>query len=90
MESEQAHPDAGKFYAIRYRLRGKLSHQRGTLGRPWTPSQEEAWLLLNEVEELVKVLELIAKYLPPDNHSELAYRVRHALLMHHPAWKPQE
>ena len=79
--------DPGHFYEVRMRLRGQIAHQRWTLGRTWTPSQEEAWALLNEVEQLVKLLEKVQGFIPPDNQSELAGQVRHAVRSHLPAWK---
>jgi hypothetical protein len=35
------HKDAGTFYEIRFRLRGRLSHHHWKLGRPFTPIQED-------------------------------------------------
>lgn len=56
-------------------------------GKPWTPNQEDAWNLLNEIDQLIKILEQLARSLPPENDSELAQQVRHKLVMHQPAWK---
>ena len=81
--------DAGIFYEIRYRLRGRLAHQRSKLGKPFTPIQEDAWMLLNEVEQMVKLIEQIVSYVPKGHNSELAYKVWHTLLMHQPAWKSE-
>lgn len=78
--------DAGRFYELRMRLRGKLSEQRTKRGLNLTPSQEDAWLLLNEVDALVKLVEDISLYLPLNSHPEVVYRVQHALLMHKPKW----
>lgn len=80
------HRDAGRFYELRMRLRCKLSEQRTKRGFNLTPSQEDAWLLLNEVDSLVKLIEDISRYLPPNSHQEMVYRVQHALLMHKPKW----
>ena len=82
--------DEGRFYEIRFRLRRQLSHHHWTLGKPFTPSQEEAWLLLNEVEKIIRILVQMEKYLAPDNKSELAYQLRHTLAMHLPAWEQDE
>ena len=81
--------DAGIFYEIRFRLRGRLAHQRSKLGKPFTPIQEDAWRLLNEVEQMVKLIEQIEGYIPKAHNSELAYKVWHTLLMHQPAWKSE-
>ena len=80
----------GHFYEIRYRLRGQLAHHRWKLGKPWTPNQEDAWNLLNEIDQLIKILEQLARSLPPENDSELAQQVRHKLVMHQPAWRADE
>jgi len=82
--------DEGHFYEIRFRLRRQLSHLHWTLGKPFTPSQEEAWSLLNEVEKIIKILVQMEKCLAPDDKSELAYQVRHTLAMHQPAWKQDD
>lgn len=79
--------DAGRFYEIRARLRGKLARHHWTLGKPFTPAQEDAWALLNEIDQVIRVLRQVAKGLPDENKSDLAYQVRHTLLMHQPAWK---
>lgn len=81
--------DAGRFYEIRSRLRRQLSRHHWTLGRPFTPIQEDAWALLNEIDKVIKILDQMAKWLPEGNNSELAYQVRHTLLMHQPAWKSE-
>ncbi len=81
--------DQGHFYETRMRLRGLLAHQKWTLGKPWTPSQEEAWELLNEVEQLVKLLITVKQGLDPDNQTEFATQVRQAVRAHHPAGKGQ-
>jgi hypothetical protein len=79
--------DAGYFFEMRSRLQGQLARHHWTLGKPFTPAQQDAWTLLNEIEQVIKVLERLAKTLPQDNGSELAYQVRHTLLTHKPAWK---
>jgi len=79
--------DAGRFYDLRRRLQGQLAHHHWKLGKPFTPSQEEAWLLLAEVERLAKLLRQVERGLTPGNNSEFAYQVRHAVLMHFPAWE---
>ncbi len=79
--------DAGRFFEIRSRLRRQLARHHWTLGKPFTPIQEDAWSLLNEVEQIIKIMEQLAKLLPHDSNSGLAYQVRHTLLMHQPAWK---
>lgn len=79
--------DAGLFYEIRFRLRGRLAHHRWKLGKPFTPIQEDAWRLLNEVEQMVKLIEHIEGFMPKGSNSELAYSVQRTLLMHQPAWK---
>lgn len=78
------HKDAGIFYEIRFRLRGRLSHHHWKLGRPFTPIQEDAWMLLNEVEQMVQILQEAERRLG-DEKSDYAYKVRHTLLMHTPA-----
>jgi len=80
------HKDAGIFYDIRIRLRGRLSHHHWKLGKPFTPIQEDAWRLLNEVEQMVQVLKEASRRLVGEN-SDYAYKVRHTLLMHTPANK---
>ena len=79
--------DAGYFYEIRMRLRGQIARQKWTLGKPWTPSQEEAWDLLNEVEQMVKLLEEVEGTLAPDNQSKIASQVRRTVRAHLPGWK---
>ena len=79
--------EAGCYYVIRMRLRGQIAHQKWTLGKPWTQSQEEAWQLLNEVEHLVNLLQAVGKSISPDDHSELASQIRGALKYHLPACK---
>jgi len=81
--------DAGIFYDITTRLRGQLSHHHWKLGKPFSPSQEDAWRLLNEVEQMVKLIQQLESYIPKGNNSELTYKVRHTLLMHQPAWKSE-
>jgi hypothetical protein len=49
-------------------------------------AQEDAWFLLNEVVARVKLLERVEKDLHPEDDSEHAYKVRHTLLAHQPAW----
>ena len=83
------HPDAGIFYDITTRLRGQLAHHHWKLGKPFTASQEDAWKLLNEVEQLVKLIERLERYLREDKNLDLAHEVRHTLLMHQPAWKSE-
>jgi len=83
------HQDAGIFYEIRFRLRGQLAHHHWKLGKPFTPSQEDAWKLLNEIEQLIKLMERLERYLGEDKNVDLAYEVRHTLLMHQPAWKSE-
>ena len=78
--------DAGIFYEIRFRLRGRLSHHHWKLGRPFTPIQEDAWKLLNEVEQMVQILREAERRLGDEN-SDYACKVRHTLLMHTPANK---
>jgi hypothetical protein len=78
--------DAGRFYEIRFRLRGRLAHHRWKLGKPFTQIQEDAWMLLNEVEQIVLLLKEAARRLG-EEHTEYAYKVRHAVLMHTPARK---
>lgn len=78
--------DAGIYYDIRMRLRGRLAHHRWKLGKPFTPIQEDAWMLLNEVEQMVQILKEAERRLG-DEHTEYAYKVRHAVLMHTPARK---
>ena len=78
--------DAGIYYEIRSRLRGSLAHHHWKLGKPFTPIQEEAWRLLNEVEQMVQILKEAERRLG-DEHTEYAYKVRHTVLMHTPAWK---
>ncbi len=81
------YPDAGHFYDLRMRLRRYLSIQRRQRAGGFTAPQEEVWLLLNEVEQLVKLLERSATLLEKDNGSEFAYQVRHSLACHSPRWK---
>lgn len=78
--------DAGRFYDIRSRLTGQLAHHHWKLGKPFTPNQEAAWMLLAEVGQMVQVFEQIAKYLPGHAPSELIYQVEHTLVMHRPKW----
>jgi hypothetical protein len=80
------HKDAGIFYEIRFRLRGRLSHHHWKLGRPFTPIQEDAWMLLNEVEQMVQILQETERRLGEEN-SEYAFKVRHTLLIQTPASK---
>ena len=75
--------DAGIFYEIRFRLRGRLSHHHWKLGRPFTPIQEDAWMLLNEVEQMVQILREAERRLG-DEKSDYAYKIRHSLIMHSP------
>jgi hypothetical protein len=56
--------DAGLFYEISSRLRRQLSRHHWTLGKPFTPIQEDAWRLLNEVDQVIKIMEQLAKWLP--------------------------
>jgi hypothetical protein len=79
--------DAGHFYALRNRLRASLSRHHWTLGRPFSPIQEDAWGLLNEVEQMANLLRQVERDLAPDNRSEFAYKVRQTVLMHFPAGK---
>jgi len=83
------HKDAGIFYDITVRLRSQLSRHHWKLGKPFTPNQEDAWRLLNEVEQMVKLIEQFEGYLPKGGNSDVAYKVRHTLLMHQPAWKSE-
>jgi len=78
---------AGRYFEIRMRLRSQLARQHWTLGKPFSASQEDAWMLLNEVDEIIKVLEKLALQLPTSCNPDLASQVRHTLLMHQPAWK---
>jgi hypothetical protein len=78
--------DAGYFYEIRMRLKGQIAHQKWTLGRPWTPRQEEAWAFLNEVEQLVKLLEKVEGTLDLDCQTELAIQIRRSVRAHLPGW----
>lgn len=82
-----AESDAGLFYALRLRLRGSLARYHWTLGRPFSPLQEDAWLLLNEVEQMAKLLREAERGLHPEDRSEYAVKVRHAVLMHFQAAK---
>lgn len=75
--------DEGVFYRIRYQLRGQLARRRGS----WTPNQEAAWNLLNEVEHLVHLLKQLERSFPADHTTGIASEVRHTLLMHQPACK---
>lgn len=78
--------DAGYFYDITTRLRGQLSRHHWKLGKPFTPNQEDAWKLLNEVEQIVQILRETERRLG-DEKSEYAYKVRHTVLMHSRASK---
>lgn len=80
------HKDDGEFFEIRLRLRGRLAHHHWKLGKPFTPIQEDAWRLLNEVEQMVQILREAERRLGDEN-SDYAYKVRHTLLMHTPADK---
>ena len=80
------HKDAGIFYDIRFRLRGSLAHHHWKLGKPFTPIQEDAWSLLNEVEQMVLILREAERRLG-DESTEYAIKVRHTVLMHTPALK---
>lgn len=77
--------NAGRFYALRMRLRGSLAHRRGNCGKQFSPLQEDAWLLLNEVEQMAKLLRQAERSLHPEGKSEYAYKVRHTVLMHFPS-----
>ena len=79
--------DAGQFYELRSRLRASLARHHWTLGKPFTPIQEDAWSLLNEVEQMANLLHQVERDLAPDNRSEFAYKVRHTVLMHFPIRK---
>ena len=79
--------DEGHFYELRGRLRASLSRHHWTLGKPFTPLQEDAWALLNEVEQMANLLRQVQRDLVPDNNSEFAYKVRQTVLMHFPARK---
>lgn len=79
--------DEGYFHELRGRLRASLSRHHWTLGKPFTPLQEEAWALLNEVEQIANLLRQVERDLAPDNNSEFAYKVRHTVLLHFPARK---
>jgi len=61
--------DAGRFYEIRSRLRRQLSRHHWTLGKPFTPIQEDAWALLNEVDQVIKIFGQMAKWLTPSRCS---------------------
>ena len=71
------------------RLRRHLSEQRVKHRGEFSAPQEDAWTLLNEVEQMVKVLQKVAKTLPPEDNSELAYQIRHTVVSHLPSWKAQ-
>lgn len=75
--------DAGVFYEIRFRLRGRFAHHHWKLGKAFTPIQEDAWMLLNEIEQMVQILKETERRLGNEN-SEYALKVRHTLLMHTP------
>ena len=79
--------DAGQFYDLRSRLRAGLARHHWTLGKPFSPIQEDAWSLLNEVEQMANLLRQVERNLAPENKSEFAYKVRHTVLMHFPAAK---
>lgn len=74
--------DAGHFYDLRMRLRKHLSRYLQRM----SAAQEDAWVLLNEVEAMVKLLERVEKNLCPDDGSEYAYKVHHTVMAHRPAW----
>lgn len=78
---------AGHYYEVRMRLRGQLSHHHWKLQKPFTKSQEDAWDLLNEMDQIIKILEHISRSLLAETKTELAFQVRHTLEMHQPAWK---
>jgi hypothetical protein len=48
---------------------------------------QDAWLLLNEVEEIVKTLEQVSRLFPEDDPREVLQKVRHTLATHQPRWK---
>lgn len=77
--------DAGGFYEIKMRLRSSLSKRL----QSFTPIQEDAWRLLNEVDPMVRLIHDLSNYLPPDRHSELTYQTQHALVQHSPKWRYQ-
>ncbi len=81
-------PNAGCYYDLGMRLRGYLAKQRfRTPGVELLPAQMDAWKLLNELDELVKILARTRDYLSPDDRTEYASKVRAAVLRHQPAWK---
>ena len=51
---------------IRDRLRRYLARQRFVLYRAWSQPQEDAWLVLNQTEELLRHLEAISRNLGTD------------------------
>jgi len=79
--------EAGAFYELRMRLRGKLSTHCTRTGKAFTPSQEEAWMLLNEVDQVIQLIARVSKYLPPNLHRELRYDLQLTLVKHQPKWK---
>lgn len=83
-------PDAGRYFELRQRLRKSLAQHHWERGKPFSPLQEDAWLLLNEVEEVIKTLERVAKVLPEDGPQDLVRTIRHTLAMHQPHWKNKE
>ena len=65
--------EAGHFYRIRYRLKGQLARHHWEQRKPFTPSQEDAWKLLNEFEEIIKLLVQLERRINPNEESEVAY-----------------
>lgn len=81
--------DAGRFFELRQRLRRSLSKHHWERGKPFSPLQEDAWLLLNEVEEIIKILDRVSRLFPEDDPRELIRAMRHTLTTHQPRWKSE-
>jgi len=79
--------DSGQFYELRQRLRGSLSRHHWERGKPFSPLQEDAWMLLNEVEQIIKTLDHVSKLFPEDDPREVIQAIRHTLATHQPRWK---
>lgn len=81
-------PDVGRFYELRQRLRRSLGLQQWRRGEPFSPLQEDAWLLLNEVEEILTKLEQVSRLFPEDDQRAEVRSLRHTLAKHQPRWNP--
>ncbi len=79
--------DAGRYYELRQRLRRSLAQHHWERGKLFSPLQEDAWLLLNEVEEIIKTLDRVSKLFPKNDYRDPILTIWHTLAMHQPHWK---